>query len=92
MMADEVLLLEGKDFYDRQRPRLGIYFFDSLISDIESLKIYAGIHSVHFGFHRMLSRRFPFAIYYNLSGSTAEVVAVLDMRRDPAWTKERLTD
>ncbi len=100
MMADEVLILEaaavdlfeGKDFYDRQRSKLGVYFFDSLISDIESLEIYAGIHSVHFGFYRMLSRRFPFAIYYNLSGSTAEVVAVLDMRRDPAWTKERLAD
>lgn len=99
MTADKVLVLEeavndllaGKDFYERQKAGLGNYFFDSLISDIESLEISAGIHSRHFDFYRMLSRRFPFAIYYDFSGGTARVAAVLDMRRNPARLRERLT-
>jgi len=69
---------------------VGSYFFDSLVSDIESLKLYAGIHSKHFGLHRMLSKRFPFAIYYEIKGKTVIVVAVLDLRRNPAWIRKRL--
>jgi len=99
MTADKVLILEeaandlfdGKNFYERQQAGLGDYFFDSLISDIESLKIYAGIHPLRFDFYRMLSRRFPFAVYYDLSDGVARVAAVLDMRRDPARLCAQLT-
>lgn len=83
-------LEEGRLFYDRKEPGIGDYFFDSLISDIESLKLFAGIHSKRFGYHRMLSKRFPFAIYYKLDEDTAIVIAVLDMRRDPAWIHGKL--
>jgi hypothetical protein len=76
--------------YDRKELGIGDYFFDSLISDIESLKLFAGIHSKRFGYHRMLSKRFPFAIYYELDEDTAIVIAVLDMRRDPAWIHGKL--
>lgn len=38
----------------------------------------------------MLSKRFPFAIYYEVEEDTAKVVAVLDMRRDPAWIYGKL--
>ena len=80
----------GKRFYDSREQFVGDYFVDSILSDIESLVIYAGIHNVHFGFHRMLSKRFPFAIYYEVEGDTAFVYAILDMRRDPAWIREEL--
>ncbi|MFH1963465.1 MAG: type II toxin-antitoxin system RelE/ParE family toxin [bacterium] len=83
-------LIEGKEFYDSNEEGVGSYFFDSIVSDIESLKIHAGIHSKHYGLHRMLSKRFPFAIYYNINGSTAIVVAVLDLRRNPDWIRKRL--
>lgn len=69
---------------------MGRYFLDCLISDLESLRLYAGIHSVHFGFHRLLSRRFPFAIYYDVIDDFARVAAILDMRREPAWVREEL--
>lgn len=64
-------LEEGRLFYDRKEPGIGDYFFDSLISNLESLKLYAGIHSKRFGYHRMLSKRFPFAIYYEVEEDTA---------------------
>ncbi len=83
-------LEEGRLFYDRKEQDIGVYFFDSLISDLESLKLYAGIHSKRFGYYRMLSKRFPFAIYYEVEGDTAIVVAGLDMRRNPAWIHGKL--
>jgi hypothetical protein len=57
-------LIDGFKFYENQSRGLGDYFLDSLFSDIESLRVYAGIHALHFGYHRLLSKRFPFAIYY----------------------------
>jgi len=61
-------LAAGRSFYDEREAGVGRYFLDCLISDLESLRLYAGIHSIHFGFHRLLSRRFPFAISYDVSG------------------------
>jgi hypothetical protein len=40
--------------------------------------------------HRALSRRFPFAIYYEVRGDVATVVAVLDCRQNPASITDRL--
>ncbi|GBE05979.1 hypothetical protein BMS3Abin10_01620 [bacterium BMS3Abin10] len=83
-------LEEGRLFYDEKEQGVGDYFFDSLISDLESLKLYAGIHSKRFGFHRMFSKRFPFAIYYEIDKDIASVVAVLDMRSHPSWIRGKL--
>ena len=85
-------LEEGRMFYESREVGIGEYFIDSLLSDIDSLKTYAGIHSVHFGFHRMLSKRFPFAIYYEIEEGMAKVSAVLDMRRDPAWLRDEVSE
>jgi hypothetical protein len=40
--------------------------------------------------NRLLSRRFPFAVFYTFQNDTVFVQAVLDCRRDPAWIRERL--
>lgn len=82
----------GRSFYDEREAGVGRYFSDCLTSDLESLRLYAGIHSVHFGFHRLLSRRFPFAISYDVTDDLARVPAILDMRRDPAWTRKELSE
>jgi len=73
-----------------QQADLGRYFLDTLFSDIESLELFAGAHPIVFGQHRMLSKRFPFAIYYRTENETIRVYAVLDCRRNPAWTRDRL--
>jgi plasmid stabilization system protein ParE len=83
-------LVEGFQFYEAQGKGIGDYFLDSLFSDIDSLQLYAGIHPRFFGYHRILSRRFPFAIYYRIAGKVVRVHAVLDCRRNPAWIKGRL--
>ena len=63
---------------------MGEYFFDSLFSDIDSLVLYGGIHGKVFGYHRLLSKRFPYAIYYTIEENDLVVVQrVLDLRQDP---------
>src|SRR6185437_3286920 len=76
-------LADGRDFYERQDEGLGNYFLDSHFSDIDSLALYAGIHRRIFGFHRLLSKRFPFGIYYQFNGANVIVYRVLDLRRNP---------
>ncbi len=83
-------LANGFVFYEAQEEGLGSYFLESLFSEIDSLKLYAGIHRRVFGFHRSLSSRFPYAIYYSVGSETAFVRGVLDCRRDPSWVRERL--
>ena len=77
-------LAQGRDFYEQQGEGLGSYFLDSLFSDIDSLVLYAGIHRKVFGFHRLLSKRFPHAIYYRMETEDEVVVyRVLDCRQNP---------
>ena len=84
-------LADGYRFYEQQSEGLGDYFLDSLYSDIDSLLVCAGVHAVHFGhYRRLLSKRFPFSVYYRVDGSVAEVIAVLDNRSSPAWIRKML--
>jgi len=84
-------IIDGFNFYENQQTGLGSYFVDSLFSDIDSLLIYYGIHSILYNsYHRMLAKRFPFAIYYSIDKDTIIVYAVLDCRRDPSWVRKRL--
>lgn len=80
----------GRVFYEEQGEGVGAYFFDSLFSDIDSLALYAGIHSKVYGYHRMLAKRFPFAVYYTRDDDLVVVWRVLDMRRDPERTRRAL--
>jgi hypothetical protein len=57
----------GQKFYEDQAEGAGNYFMDCLFSDIDSLVLYAGIHRKVFGCFRLLSKRFPYAIYYQIS-------------------------
>ena len=84
-------LIDGYWFYEKQSEGLGIYFLDTLFSDIDSLAIHAGIHPIYFEkYNRLLSKRFPFAIYYRVKNDAVFVYAVLDCRRSPAWMRKKL--
>jgi hypothetical protein len=56
----------------------------------QSLRFVAVPHLIVLGYHRALSKRFPFAIYYRTEEQQVNVFAVLDCRRNPAWTRRRL--
>ncbi len=76
-------LTKGYVFYNSQEFGLGEYFLDTLFSDIDSLRLYSGIHARCFGYYRLLSKRFPYAIYYTVSETTSLVWRVLDLRMHP---------
>jgi hypothetical protein len=81
----------GRAFYERQGEGLGDYFFDSVFADIDSLALYGGVHRRVYGYHRLLARRFPYAIYYKLDSDGAVVVyRALDCRQNPGRTARAL--
>jgi hypothetical protein len=84
-------LASGREFYEKQAEGVGIFFFDSLFSDIDSPALYGGVHAKVFGFHRLLARRFPCAIYYKMDSDGAVVVyRILDCRLNPVKTATAL--
>lgn len=83
-------LVEGAFFYSKQAEGLDEYFLKCLREDLEKLAATGGIHERYRGFHRTLSKRFPYAIYYLVEKELIDVVAILDCRRDPTRIDYRL--
>jgi plasmid stabilization system protein ParE len=85
-------LLEGFHFYEDREAGLGSYFLTNLFADIESLRLHAGVHrKAHKQYHRLLSKRFPFAVFYTIENDRVRIHAVLDCRKDPAWIRRRIS-
>lgn len=80
----------GQRFYDERAPGVGDYFYESLIADIRSLILYAGIHPQVNELFRMTAKRFPYFIYYLVEKHDVWIVAVLPMRRHPDWLEQQL--
>lgn len=85
-------LVEAAWFYERQGRGLGEQFSDAIFSHLAYLETVAGGHEVVFGAHRMLARRFPYAVDYKVNGEKVDVVAILDCRRDPGGISRTLTN
>ncbi len=91
LRSARLTVADGIRFYERQEAGLGAYFFSSIMSDLRSLSIYAGVHQKYNdSYYRMVCTKFPYSIYYQKEGSNVNVYAVLDDRRDPKWTEEML--
>ncbi len=98
MKFREVLILteaehditSARDFYARQEAWLADYCVESLLAELASLHLYAGIHRKVHGFHRLICRRFPYAVYYQISEGSVFVAAILDMRQKPTWINQSL--
>ena len=85
-------LARARAFYEQQGEGLGNYFVDSLFADIDSLCLYAGVHRRIGNYHRLLSKRFPHAIYHRIHEDTAHVWRVLDCRQEPAKIRKALEE
>jgi len=82
-------IIDGFNFYETTTG-LGDYFLNSIYADIESLYLYYGIHSCCFGYYRLLTRRFPFAVYYKVEDVHIRIYAILDCRKNPKSIDNRL--
>ncbi len=77
-------IADGIRFYENLEEGLGAYFLNSIMADLRSMSIYAGVHQKYeYTYYRMVCKRFPYSIYYQMDDSTVNVYAVLDDRRDP---------
>jgi RNAse (barnase) inhibitor barstar len=86
-------LIEGHDFYEQKEAGLGDYFLTNLYADIDSLQFFGGLHAQPYRhFHRALSKRFPFAIYYTVEEDTVRIRSVVDCRRRPSWIRRHLKE
>jgi hypothetical protein len=84
-------IIDGFRYYEGKEEGLGNYFLINIYTDIESLKLFGGIHrQAYRGFHRALSKRFPFAIFYTVEDDTVKVRAVIDCRKNPSWIRGHL--
>ena len=63
---------------------VGDYFLDSILSDLDSLILFAGVHPD-------AVEAIPFGIYYEVEDELICVYAILDLRRDP-WIRKRLQE
>jgi hypothetical protein len=87
-------LISGYRFYEGQAPGLGTYFRDSLLEDVDRLGTNAGTHAKVFGYHRSLSKRFPFAIYSRVESDVvrfAQSWSVAEIRPGSAVESAGLT-
>ena len=94
-ISEEALqdLNEGFLFYEAQEVGVGDYFIACLRADIEGLRISAGIHRVLYqDYHRLLSKVFPYGIFYTVDREGAVVWAIVDLRKDPAWIEQKLRE
>ncbi len=84
-------LIDGFRYYEDKEEGLGSYFLSNLYSDIETLKVFGGIHPKPYRiFHRALSKRFPFAIYYTVEDNVVRIRSIVDCRRKPSWIRKHL--
>jgi hypothetical protein len=47
-------LESGARFYESCAIGVGDYFLDSILSDLDSLVLFAGVYPIHFQFHRIV--------------------------------------
>jgi len=84
-------LIKGYHFYERREQGVGRHFLENLYSDIDALELTGGNHrKVYRDFHRALSKKFPFAVFYTVEDEVVRVRAVVDCRRSPTWITEHL--
>ena len=83
-------LAEARQWYAHQRADLDLEFMQSI--DDAMSRIVASPHrypNVYKSLRRIVIRRFPFAIFYEVAADEIQVIAVFHSRRDPERWKAR---
>lgn len=79
------------DFYEREAPGLGAEFLEDLDHALEMIASTPRLGApFEENTRRVLLRRFPYSIIYDLEDDSILVVAVAHQRRRPGYWKDRL--
>lgn len=83
-------LESARDWYDDKSPKLGDAFLDEVATGMEILAANPESQRLyHHNFRRLLLRRFPYKIFYQIIGERVVIFRVLHVRQCHA---ERLPD
>lgn len=78
-------------WYEEQRPGLGNEFLNELNYIMQRvLRSPFQFPQVKNDIRRALLQRFPYSVYFRVSGETVDVIAVLHQHRDPRTWKQRI--
>jgi len=82
--------LEAYRWYSEQLPGLGEEFLAEIDRALETIRANPEAHrKLHREFRRVLTRRFPYAVFYAVRGDRIVAFAILHTARDPALWKKR---
>ena len=89
--AVEVDVEAAFDWYEGEEPGLGFEFLEELRAAYHRILDHPfGYQDLRFGIRRVLTRRFPYAVYFSVEGETIVIVAVVSSARDPAEWQRRI--
>jgi plasmid stabilization system protein ParE len=84
-------LLDAAAWYESKRPLLGVEFIAEIDRCIALAAEQPQFYSVVYrGLRRILTKRFPYGIYFQVAAQRIVVVAVFHSSRDPAIWQRRV--
>jgi plasmid stabilization system protein ParE len=87
----ELDVSDAAAWYGSRRAGLGDEFLDELDSVLQRvIKSPLQFPKIKNDIRRALLRRFPYSVYFGVTGEVLELVAVLHQRRDPRTWEKRI--
>lgn len=84
-------VIEAYDWYEEREPGLGEEFLRCVEACISSIAREPELHPIAYqNYHRVLTRRFPFAIFYEMENNRVIIYSVFHCSRDPGKWRSRL--
>jgi plasmid stabilization system protein ParE len=84
-------LAEARQWYAHQREDLDLEFMDCIDDALSRLISNPHLYpTVYRSLRRIVVRRFPFAVFYEVTTDEIQVIAVFHSRRDPERWKSRV--
>ena len=82
---------EAYDYYENQRPGLGVDFAARVQEAFDRLSVNPLMHAVVFAdIRKAVVAKFPYAVFYRPEPARVEVLAVFHSRRDPSIWQARV--
>jgi plasmid stabilization system protein ParE len=84
-------LIAAALYYESQQEELGKRFLSSVEDSLARIRINPQLYPIINGdVRRCLTRTFPFGVLFRDRAEQIEIIAVMHLRREPGYWKERL--
>ena len=84
LSSAEAELREALEFYESAQPGLGDQFLDEIESAVKLIESFPEAWTpLSARTRRCRTRRFPYALFYQIRSDEILIVSVMDLRRDP---------